>query len=127
MGARNLNQSERSLNVLGALDKKTDPPGLRENMMRRHAIATLHQPVAVRFPNKTIEQTVSVDVAAFFSAKEEPNSSKAMHPWLYTRQLPHARFDVADSAETRPIKEGRRTQQDRIEKLRGAGNHRQPS
>lgn len=94
-------------------------------MVRRGAAAT-HQCLPVRPADKTIEQTVAVDVAAFLSTEKETDSAQAMNPRPYSRQFRRGLFDGADGAQSRRMKKRRRAEQHRVENLGRAGNSRQP-
>ncbi|MEY2482846.1 MAG: hypothetical protein QOK24_1374 [Verrucomicrobiota bacterium] len=73
-------------------------------MMRRSATVT-HQRIAVGPANETIEQTISVDMAAFFSAKKETDSAKSMNSGSHSRHFVHGLFYCTDGAQTRRRKE----------------------
>ena len=70
----------------------------------RRCPAVAHQRLAVRPADKAIEQTISMNVAAFLSPKKEPDSAKAMNSRPYVRQLAYGFFDIADGAQTRRMK-----------------------
>ena len=54
-------------------------------MMRRCASLS-HQLIPIRPADKTIEQTISVDVAAFYSTKEKPDTAIAMDSGIHVRE-----------------------------------------
>ena len=93
-------------------------------MRARAAIA--HQRVAIRPAHKTIEQTISMDMAALLSAKKEAYSAKAMNPRPYPGQFVHRFIDGADGTQHRRMKERGGEEQDRVKNLRRAGDGRQP-
>ena len=125
VSARDPNQVDRLRNIIAAPDPETDPTRPRKNVMRTRA-AIAHQRVPIRPADKTIEQPVSVEMAAFLSVEKEAYSAKAMNPRSYPGQFVHRFFNGADGSQTRRMKKRRRAEQHRIENLRRAGNGRQP-
>ena len=89
--------------------------------------ATLdHQRIAIRAADKTIEQTVSMNMAAFLSTKKEPDSTQAMNSRPNSGHFGRGLFDGANGTQTRRMKKRGRAEQHRVENLRRAGNGRQP-
>ncbi|MEN3368411.1 MAG: hypothetical protein V7609_554 [Verrucomicrobiota bacterium] len=83
-------------------------------MMRRRA-PVAHERVAIRPADETIEQTVSVDMAAFLSMKKETDSAKSMNPRPHSRQFVHRSFYGTDCAQTPRGKYRRGAEQHRVE------------
>src|SRR5688572_6521342 len=79
MGASHPDQINRPKNIAAVPDPETDPARARKEMVRR-GMALPHQRIAIRPPHKTIQQTVAMYVAAFLSAKNEPDPAEVMHP-----------------------------------------------
>ena len=63
--------------------------------MRRRPLLP-QQRVAICRADKTIEQPVAVDVAAFLFTKKEPNSAEAMNPGPYSWKFRRRLFNGAD-------------------------------
>ena len=93
--------------------------------MKRCA-AIEQQSVAPGLADKTIEQSIAMNVTAFPSAKKEPHAAETMHSRAHLGHSAGRRFDSADRLKTSRIENGGRGQQDRVENLRCAGNGRQP-
>src|SRR5438876_2126614 len=98
--ARNLNQLERSLNIVRVVDEKADPAGTRENVMRDHAALRLQKQVAIRTSHEAIEEAISVNVAHLVSPKEETDSAITMHSKIHVWEALCSFFHVADRAQT---------------------------
>ena len=95
-------------------------------MMRGREIVS-DQRIAICSADKTIEQTVPVDVAAFLSLKKETGSAKAMNSRPYARQFVRRAFNGTDGAQTRRMKDRGGDEQHRVENVRRTGNGREPS
>lgn len=65
------------------------------------------QSVTFGLADKTIEQPVPMNVAAFSSAKKESDSAKAMNSQPEVRQLARRCLDVADRSQATGMKQGR--------------------
>ena len=101
--------------------QKADPARSRENVMSRTPFASLHHPVAVRFPDKASNKPLPCRWPHSFPEKKNPTPPRRCTLGRL-REVARVNFHVADRAETRPIKESRRPQQHRIEDLRRARN-----
>src|ERR1051326_6710219 len=64
--AGDADQFKRGWNIAFALDPETNPAGVRENVVRQ-CPATPDQHIAIRAADKTIQQTVAVNVARFLA------------------------------------------------------------
>src|SRR5688500_8458470 len=93
-------------------------------MGRRAAIE--QESIAICQADKTIEQPVAMKVAAFPSAKKESYPAETMHPRTHFGHFTCRRFHRADRAQASRMKKGGRGEQQRVEKVRRAGNGRQP-
>ncbi len=67
--------------------------------MVRQGAAVPHELGPVRHPNETIEQAVSVKVAAFAALNEKADSTEAMNAPAHSGPLPDRCFDLAHRAE----------------------------
>ena len=72
--------------------------------MVRRGVAVPEQCIAIRPPHKTIQQTVAMNVAAFLSAKNEPDSAEAMNPRPHAGQFVGPLFEGADRAQACRVK-----------------------
>ena len=93
-------------------------------MSRRAALE--HQSVSFFLADKTIEQPVPMNVAAFSSAKKEPDSAEPMHTRAHLVHFTRRRFNGADRSQTSRVKKRRRGEQHCVENLRRAGNGCEP-
>src|SRR5687767_3121979 len=93
-------------------------------MGRRAAIA--QQNVTLGLADKTIEQSVAMNVAAFLSAKKETHPAETMHSRSHLGHCARGRFDGADRSQASRMKKSGRGEQHRVENLRCAGNGREP-
>ncbi len=91
---RELQQGKRGPNVVPIFHPKADPPRARKNMVRQGA-AVPDELGPVRRPNKTIEQAVAVNVAAFGAVNEKADSTEAMDAPPHSGPSRDRRFDFA--------------------------------
>ena len=66
-----------------------------------------HQSIAIRVPDKTIEQPVPMNVAQLFPAKKKTDSAKTMNPECYSGKPLRNLFDRADRAQAAWMQQGR--------------------
>src|SRR4051812_19193921 len=74
---RELQQSERGLNIVRILHPEADPAGARKYMVRQGA-AVPDELGSVRHPNKTIKQAIPVNVAALGAVNEKSDATEAV-------------------------------------------------
>ena len=67
-----------------------------------------------------------MNVAAFSSAKKEPDSAEPMHTRAHLVHFKRRRFNGADRSQTSRVKKRRRGEQHCVENLRRAGNGCEP-
>jgi len=92
----------------------------------RQGPPALDQPIAIRPTDETIEQTIPVNVARFLATKKEPDPAEPMDTDAHFRPAAHGRFDCADRAKPRRIKNPGRAEQYRVEDVGRAGNSGKP-
>jgi hypothetical protein len=68
------------------------------------------QRIAIRPADKTVEQAVSMQMAAFLSAKKEPDSAEAMDSGPHSGHFGCSHFKGAKGAQTSRMKESRRSE-----------------
>ncbi len=95
--------------------------------MVRHCATIIHQLLAIRSANKTIEQTVSVNVARLFPLKKETDAPEAVNAHGYARKPLRILFDGTDRAQAARMQQGRRKQKRRVKYLWRARNFREPA
>jgi hypothetical protein len=75
-----------------------------EDVVRR-GLAIAHQRVPMPAADKTIEQAISMNVAAFLSTEEKAHSAKTMNSQTHLGQSIHRFLDRADGAQTSRMKQ----------------------
>jgi hypothetical protein len=93
---------------------KTNPAGMRENMMR-YGASLVDQLVTLLPADKAIEKTVPMNVTGLLALNGEPDPAESMHASPHTRPTRYFSFDRADRAKPPGIKQAGRAQKQRVE------------
>jgi hypothetical protein len=94
--------------------------------MVRQRTSIAHQLTTIRAADETIEQAVTVNVAGFFAVKNEADAAKTMDATLHAGPTADLRFDFANRAETRRMKQAGPAEQHGVKNLRRAGDAGEP-
>ena len=94
--------------------------------MVRQCATIVHQFIASRAADETIQQAVPVNVAGLFPLKKETDTAETMDAGPHAGPSADLRFDFADRPKTRRMKQAGRAEQHGVKNLRGARDAGEP-